>query len=395
MKNYNVIILGGSAAGIAAAQTAKRHYPNKSIAVIRKEDKVPIPCGIPYVFGTVGSNENNLIPDAVLTGNGIDLILDSVTEIDRKGKKITTSEGKVFMYDRLILATGSEPFTPPISGVDKKGVFVVKKDVHYLDNILAYLENVKNVIILGGGFIGVEFADELRKKNFSVTIVEMLPHTLMLALEEEFCAESDKKIISAGVNLVTGSRLEEILGDDKVTGVKLSDGRILDADMVLLGIGVKPNISLAEDAGLKASENGILVDSHMRTSDKSIFACGDCTAKSSFFTGKEIDVKLASVATMEARVAGANLFEIRRERSGVIGVFSTIIDGTVYAMAGLGEKNAEDCGFDVVYGVAEAPNRHPGGMPGMVPLKLKLVFNRSNGELIGGSARGGECWRTY
>jgi len=390
MKKYDVIVVGGSAAGIPAAHTAIRHYPDKSILLIRKEEKVPIPCGIPYVFGTVESNENNLIPDAVLTDNGIDLILDEVVKIDCNEKKIVTAEDQSFSYDRLILATGSTPFVPPIPGVEKEGVFSVRKDVPYLNRILDYIENVKNVVVLGGGFIGVEFADELRKRGLNVTIVEMLPHTLMLALEEEFCEESDEMIKSAGINLIIGSRLEEILGNERVTGIKLSNNKIIEADMVLLGIGVVPNVAIAEEAGLEINKSGIIVDMHMRTSEASIFACGDCTSKTSFFTGKESDIKLASVAAMEARVAGANLFEIRREQHGVIGVFSTIINGMIYAQAGLGEKKAKECGFDAVCGVAEAPNRHPGCMPGMVPLKLKLIFNRRNGELIGGCVRGGE-----
>jgi len=390
MQKYDVAVIGGSAAGIPAAITARRHYPEKSIVVIRKEEKVSIPCGIPYVFGTVMSTDNNLIPDTALSGNGIDLIVSEATSLDCAAKEVKLANGETVNYDKLILTTGSTPFVPPISGADKTGVFSVKKDVVYLDSVLKYLDNVKNVVVVGGGFIGVEFADELRKRGLNVTIIEMLPYCLMLALEEQYCKEAEDKLKALKVNVLTNIKLEEILGDGKVTGVRLSNGVSLDADMVLLAIGVRPNIGLAEQAGIKTAKGGIIVDSHMRTSDESVFACGDCTAKKSFFTGKDSPLKLASIATMEARVAGANLFKIKREQSGVIGVFSTIVDNQVFGVAGLSEKEAQNFGYDTACGEIEQPNRHPGGMPGMVPLKVKLIFNKSNGELIGGSVRGSD-----
>ena len=389
MKSFDVVVVGGSAAGIPAAITARRNYPHKSIALVRKETKVPIPCGIPYVFGTVLSNDKNLIPDTVLESNNIELVVDEVVSVDSKKKQISTGSDTI-AYDRLVLATGTRPIEPPIPGADLVGVFSAKKDITYLDGMLSYLDGVKDAVILGGGFIGVEFADELRKRGIKVTIVEMLAHCLMLALDKELCADAEAKMKSLGMNLVTDTKLVEIVGTDKVTAVKLSDGRELKTDMVLLGIGVVPEIALAESAGLQVKKGGIVVDKHMRTSDPAIFACGDCTAKTSFFTGKESGLKLASIASMEARIAGANLFEDRRAQNGVIGVFSTAIDGLVFSMAGLTEEEAAKNDIEAVCGAAEQPNRHPGGMPGMMPTKVKLIFNKSNGELIGGNARGGE-----
>ena len=390
MKNYDVAVIGGSAAGIPAAITARRHYPEKSIVVIRKEEKVSIPCGIPYVFGTVMSTDKNLIPDTSLSGNGIDLIVSEATSLDCASKTVGLANGETVAYDKLILSTGSMPLVPPIPGSDKEGVFSVQKDVVYLDNMLQYLENVKNVVVVGGGFIGVEFADELRKRGLNVTIVEMLPYCLMLALDESYCKEAEEKLESLELNVRTRSKLTEILGNSKVTGVKLENGDVIDADMVLIGIGVKPNVTLAEQAGLENNKGGIVVDSYMRTSDDSVFACGDCTSKVSFFTGKYSPLKLASIATMEARVAGANLYKISREQHGVIGVFSTIIDNQVFGVAGLGEKRAREIGYDIACGEIEQPNRHPGGMPGMTLLKVKLIFNKVNRELLGGCVRGGD-----
>ena len=393
MKKVDILVVGGSAAGIPAAITAKRHYPEKSLLLIRKENQVVIPCGIPYIFGTVGSPENNLIPDAVLQNNGIDFIVDEAKELDPKKKMVTLASGESVLYDKLVLATGSFSLVPHIPGMDKKNVYPVKKDVQYLKTLLSAMDDIKDLVILGCGFIGVEFADECKKnRDINVTVVEMLDQCLQIAFGEEACRccqEVENYLLEKGINIVTGTKLVEVMGDDKVTGVKLSNGKEITADMLIVGIGVRPNVDLAERAGLAVDKGGIMVDTTMRTSDPNIFACGDCTSKFSFFTGQPSGLRLASIATTEARIAGANLYEISRKNPGVVGVFSTALGNLTVAMAGMSEKGAKECGFDVVAGEAEAPDRHPGKMPGMSKMWVKLIFNKVNGELVGGVVRGG------
>jgi NADPH-dependent 2,4-dienoyl-CoA reductase/sulfur reductase-like enzyme len=391
MKKADIVIIGGSAAGIPAAITCRRHYPDKKVILIRKEKQVQIPCGIPYIYGTVHTPDNNMIPDDVITNNGIDLLVDGVKQINREKKNISTEKGETILYDKLILATGSSAVNLPIKGLDKENVFKIKKDSIYLNGLLEKVNNAKDIVILGGGFIGVEFADEFKKnRDVNVTIIELLPHCLMLAFEEEFCLEAEQALEEKGINVITGFKIEEVLGDKKVSDVKLSDGREIKADLLIAAIGVKPNIKLAKKAGLNVDNCGIIVDSSMMTSDENIFACGDCTSKRSFFTNKPSGLKLASIATMEARIAGANLYGKKRENHGVVGVFSTVIGGKAFAIAGLSEKPAEENGYNIVVGQAESPNRHPIGMPGMTKMKVKLVFNKMNGELIGGQVRGGD-----
>jgi len=398
MKQADIVVIGGSAAGIPAAITARRHYPEKSIILIRKEKQVLIPCGIPYIFGTLGKPENNLIPDAVLQNNNIELIIDEAIELhakelDPKEKKVVLASGESVLYDRLILATGSSPAVLPIPGFDKKNVFTIKKDIQYLQTLLSTLENVKDLVILGCGFIGVEFADECKKnRDIKVTVVEMLDQCLQIAFGEEACRccqEVEDYLAEKGINVITGVRLEEVLGGDKVTAVKLSNGQEVKTDILIIGIGVRPNVVLAEKAGLAVNKGGIIVDTTMRTSDPNIFACGDCTSKFSFFTGQPSGLRLASIASTEARIAGANLYEISRKNPGVVGVFSTALGNLTVAMAGMSAKGAKQCGFDVVTGEAEAADRHPGGMPGMSKMWVRLIFNKVNGELVGGAVRGG------
>jgi NADPH-dependent 2,4-dienoyl-CoA reductase/sulfur reductase-like enzyme len=391
MKQSDVVVIGGSAAGIPAAITCRRHYSEKKILVVRKENQVQIPCGIPYIYGTVNSPENNIIPDKVLSNNNIDLIINEVVAIDPKKKNLKTKDGEIIGYDKLILATGSKPSLPPVPGLDKENVFVIKKEIPHLNSLLEKVNHAKDIVILGGGFIGVEFADECKKnRDVNVTIIEFLPHCLMLAFEEEFCHDAERSLAEKGINLITGVKVEEALGDKKISGVKLSDGREIPADLLIVSVGVKPNVTLAENAGLEVQRGGIMVDTMMKTSDEHIFACGDCTTKRSFFTGNDLDLKLASIATLEARIAGANLYGSRRENPGVIGAWSTIVNGVALGGVGLSEKSARELGYEVVVGQTEAPNRHPGGMPGSVKIKVKLVFNKKTQELIGGQIRGGD-----
>ena len=390
MKKTDVAIVGGSAAGLTAAITARRHYKDKKILLIRKEKLVPIPCGIPYIFGTVGSPDKNLIPDTPLEKNNVDFMIDEVTEIDRAGKTLKTEAGEQIAYDKLVLATGSLPMMPPIPGFDKENVFPVYKDVDRLSLMQERMKASKKVVVIGGGFIGVEMSDEMNKSgNVDVTICELMPHCLLLAFDPEFCVEAEKLLKERGVKILAEQKVTSIEGNDRATGVKLGDGTVLDADMVVVGIGTVPNIDLAKKADLRLGPTGsIWVDRTMRTIDENIFSCGDCTEKFSFFGGKPSKLKLASIACSEARIAGANLFGTQRESVGTIGVFSSAIGDHSFAVAGLPEAFAKQQGYDVVTGSAEGPNRHPGGMPGMANQKVKLIFEKRTKVLIGAQMMG-------
>jgi NADPH-dependent 2,4-dienoyl-CoA reductase/sulfur reductase-like enzyme len=389
MKKTDVLIVGGSAGGIIVGISARRNYPDKKITLVRKEKQVLVPCGIPYIFGTIGSPEKDLIPDAVLLNSNIDLIIDEVTDLKKDEKKIKTSEGEEIGYENLVLATGSLPIVPPIPGVDLENVFFAKKDVYYLNGILKVLEDAKDVVIIGGGFIGVEFADEIKKRGINATIVELLPHCLQLAFDEEFCVNAEEKLRERGIDIITNTSAKSILGEKKVDSVELSSGEKLKTDAVVLGIGARPNTELAQKAGLRIGETkAIAVDEYMRTSEENIFAVGDCTEKISFFTGRPSGLRLASIAGMEARIAGSNLFELRQKNEGVIGSFSTIIGDFGLGVAGLTEGAANEAGIDFVKAEVTTPDKHPASMPNTVEMHLKLLFAKS-GEIIGGEVYGG------
>ncbi len=392
MKKADVVIIGGSAAGPVAGISCRRRYPEKGVVLIRKEEQVLVPCGIPYIFGTVGAPEKNLIPDALLDKNGIELVKAEAVDIDREKKSVSLADGDTVGYEKLVLATGSLPVVLPIPGLDKENAFMAKKDVAYLRNVLDVINGARDIVVIGGGFIGVEFADECKKnRNCNVTIVEILPHCLQLALDEEFCAEAENVLTERGVKLLVNKRVEAVLGDNKVSGVRLSGGEELKADVVIVGVGATPNTELAGKAGFQIGPTrAIQVDRYMQTiTDADVFACGDCAEKFSFFSGRVSRLMLASIACTEARIAGVNLFNKRYANPGAIGVFSTIIGERAFGCTGLTETMAKREGFDVVIGESTAADRHPGSIPGAAATKVKLVFSRDDGRLLGGGVSGG------
>jgi len=396
MKKADIVIIGGSAAGATAAVGCRRRYPGKSVILIRQEEQVLVPCGIPYIFGTLDSPEKNIIPDALLTNNGIEFLVGTVGEIDREKKVVATASGEQISYDKLILATGSLPLVLPIPGIDKENVFAVEKNIGYLKNMLNAINRAKDIVIIGGGFIGAEYADEcIKNRDNNVTIVEILPRCLQLAFDDEFCLDAEKVLTERGIKILNGERVESIVGDKQVSKVKLSSGQELKADVVIAGVGAVPNTELAVKAGFRtsASTKALLVDRYQRThEDADVFACGDCSVKVSFFSGQPSRIMLASIATAEARIAAANVFETRYPGlGGGIGVFSTKLGDLALGAAGLTEKQAKETGFNVVVGESTAPNRHPGSMPGAVTTKVKLMFSRDNGIMLGGEASGGTC----
>jgi NADPH-dependent 2,4-dienoyl-CoA reductase/sulfur reductase-like enzyme len=291
------------------------------------------------------------------------------------------------------LATGSSPVNLQIKGIDKEGVYQIYKDMVYLKQCVEKIKASKNILILGGGFIGVEFADEIASlNNKNVYLVEVMPKLLANSFDPEFSVIIEEKLKAKGVKVILGVKVEEIIGNKKAEKVKLSDGQVLEIDSIILGVGASPNMQMAADAGLQTIKGkGIWVDEYMRTSDIDIFAVGDCACKKDFYTRRDTSVMLASTATAEARVAGANLFQIKiiRENSGTIAIYSTYVDGQMLGSAGLTETFAKKEGFEVIISNVEGVDKHPATIPGALKSKLKLVFSRQSGVLLGGQISGG------
>jgi len=391
----DILIIGGGPAGVVAAVTARKNYPSKQITLIRKEKRSVIPCGIPYIFHRLKSVEQNLMPDKALSDNKVDLVIGEAVKIKPEEKEVILKNNDVCGYDKLILALGSSPRLIPIPGAEKEGVWLIRKDYEYLTKFREAVLKSKKIVIIGGGFIGIEFAEELSGiDGLDISIVEMLDYCLAANFDQEFAMAAEEKIKNKEVKIYTGMKVKEIGGDKKAEYVELDNGEKLPADMVILSIGARPNIDLAKEAGIKTEEKGgIEVDEYLRTSISDIFAVGDCAQTKDFITGKNIPIMLASVAANEARIAANNLYQLRliRENKGTVGVFSTYVDGLALGAAGLTEQKAKEEQIDYITGQAEAPNRHPGGLPGAEKIKVKLIFAKSSeGLLLGGEIMGPE-----
>lgn len=390
----DVLVIGSSAAGLVAATTAKRIYKNKKVTVITKQDKTLIPCGIPYIFGSVGSSNNDILPaEKMFEKMNIDFQYTKATAIHREQCEVVLENGDKLQYDKLVLATGSTPYKPEwLKGIELENVFSVPKNKVYLDKMHEKLKNCKKIITIGAGFIGVEISDELIKINKKVTLVEKLPNILGLAFDKDVSKRAEEILSNRGVEIITGIGVKEIIGDKKVEGVMLENGEKIKADAIILTMGYTPNIQLAKEADLPTTKLGFIkVDEYMRTEDPHIFAVGDCAEKRDFITRKPSSIMLASTACAEARIAGMNLFKLSAIKtfSGTISIFATALGKSGFGIAGITEKNAKFENFDYVTGIFEGIDRHPGTLQDTQKQYVKLIVGKESGVILGGEVFGG------
>jgi len=394
MTKTDVLVVGSSAAGLVAATTGKRVNPDKEFTVVTMMPKTLIPCGIPYIFGSIEKSDNDILPAGkMFEGAGIKAIYDEIISIDTKNKTATLKNKEEITYDKLILGTGSLPNRPSwLKGSDLENVFTVPKNKVYIDEMQSKLKNCKKIITIGAGFIGVEISDELIKAGKEVTLIEKLPNILGFAFDEDISVKAEGILKERGVNIITGTGVTEILGSEKANGVLLENGKKIEADAVILSMGYHPNTELAKNAGLKINENGfIIVDEYMRTDVDDIFAIGDCAEKRDFVTRKSSPVMLASTACAEARIAGMNLYKLSAIKtfSGTISIFSTAIGNNGFGVAGLTENIANQENFDIVTGFFEGIDRHPGTLKDTHSQSVKLIVGKESGVILGGEVSGG------
>ncbi|MDD4140215.1 MAG: FAD-dependent oxidoreductase, partial [Eubacteriales bacterium] len=356
--------------------------------------KVMVPCGIPYIFGTVKTSDNNVLPDEGLKKLGVTIVVDDVLSIDKANKQCSLKKSESISYDKLILGVGSQPVVPGwLPGTGLKKVYTIQKSKTYLDQLQQELEGCQKIAVIGAGFIGVEVSDELVKIGKDVTLFEILPHVLGQTFDDEFAVEAEKILASRQVKVVTGVGVSALLGEDTVHQLQLSDGTLIDVDAVILSMGYKASTELAQAMGLELNAYGFIkADQYRRTSAPDVFAAGDCAEKVDFATGKLSRVMLASTACTEGRIAGLNLYGLDTYSTfkGTVGIYFTFIGDTGFGVAGLTEKQALAEGFNIVTGTFSGIDRHPGKISDVHAQTVKLVVSCKSGVILGGAAIGGK-----
>ncbi|MBU1921179.1 NAD(P)/FAD-dependent oxidoreductase [bacterium] len=391
MPNFDIVIIGGGPAGIQSAISARNSYPNKTVALIRENKIALIPCGIPYIISRLDSVDDDILPDALLTKNQVEIIIGRVTGFE--GKELVLSDDRRIGFTKLVLASGSHALTPDIEGIDKSGVYVVEKGYDYLVRFREAALEARRILIVGGGYIGVELADEFVNLGKQVTVVEMMPNLLGSSMDSEFTQIARNELESRGCEILTETRVERFSGEADVDGAYLSNGQCIEADLAVIAIGYRPNIALAEAFHLKVDEKyGVVVDEYMRTSQKDIFAVGDCAAARNCFTGELSNIKLASAAMAQGRLAGSNLYMITLVKNfpGTLGSFATRIGKTALGVTGLTESQAKMMDVDYRVGTTVVADRHPGKLPGASKTVLKLIFANQCNVLLGAQVAGGD-----
>jgi NADH oxidase (H2O2-forming) len=231
-RKTDILVVGGGPGGFILSVTAATCWPDKKITVVRPEEKSLIPCGIPYIFGTLGGIEEDLFYGSKeFRATGASLLLDRVASVDRPQRLALLESGERIRWDRLVISTGAEPIMPPMPGMDLEGVFTIHKEYDYMDHFFRkHLPDIKRMVVIGGGFIGVEFAEEIQKHGTEVHIVETLPHFLLAAFDEDVCVRVENELKRAGVHIHTGTKAEGILPD--VSGKRVAVVRIGGAQVV-------------------------------------------------------------------------------------------------------------------------------------------------------------------
>ena len=390
-----IVVIGGVAAGAGAATKARRTDETAEIVLLEKGGYVSFAnCGLPYYIGGVIEDRDELLlvsPELFKERFNIDVRLhNEVTEIDAAGKSVTvkTPEGVTTeSYDKLVIATGGRPVMLPIPGNDKAGVYTVFT-VPDADAIMAWLaRGLRSAVVVGGGFIGLETAENLKARGLDVTLVEKLPQ-LMGTMDPEFSDVMVGEFKALGIDVITGLGVTEITGGDSADGVVLEDGRKLSADLVIMAAGVKGSTELAVKAGCRLGiSGGVWVDAGMRTSVPDIFAAGDITECVNLVTGKKVRNPLAGSANKQGRVAGANAAGGNMRFPGALGTSILKVGGLIAARTGLNAREAAAAGFD--YECLYVPGfSHATYYPDAAPLVLKLTVERQTGRLLGAQGIG-------
>lgn len=383
----NIVIIGGGASGLTTASNIRKYDEDAQIIVFTTQKNVAYsPCAIPYVIGGHIDSFDDIImhkPEEymhknirIMTETVVKEINHGITELtyeDKKGNK------QNIKYDKLVIATGGKPLIPPIPGKDLDGVFKVRT-VEDGEEILEYSKKSKNVVLVGGGAIGLELGSELAHKGLNVTIAEMMPQLFPRSFDQEMSDKFQEHLQGKNIKILTGSAVESINGETKVESVTI-DGNIQPADMVILSTGVRPQTELAESIGCELGKFAIKVNEHMETSVENVYAVGDCVEVTDAITGQITLSPLGTTAVRQGIILAKHLTGHEISFKPVLN--STVSQIGIMEMGAIGitQQGAQKEGIDVVVSNIDTLSRAR-YYPGSKPLHIKLIA-KTDGTIIG------------
>ena len=415
MTNKKILVIGGVAAGTSAASKAKRIDPDADVKIIQDEKEVSYgACGMPYVIEGIVKEFQDLIErpaDVFKKKYQIDVITNSSAQrIDRVKKEVYAIDLQsgvetIYEYDSLVVATGARAILPNIIGLNQKdggdyGVFLIR---NYEDGIKIYdstkTKNASTCVIAGAGLIGLEMVEAFKKRSkgrkLDITVVEKNDHILPTMLDKQMAKIVQRELEENGVKVITGERVEEILGsnsstDGDVKAIKTNTNRQIDTDFILFGTGVRPNSEIAKDAGIELGfANAIKVDEYMRTNVPDIFAAGDCATARSYVTNEDTYLPLGTTANRQGRVAGENAAGGSARFRGIAGSVITKVFGLYIGKTGLVRQEALNYGFDPIEEEIESITKAR-YYPDNKSIWIKIIADRKTGRVLGSQIVGGE-----
>ncbi len=392
MDKQRIIIVGGVAGGASAAARLRRLSESATIIMFERGEYISFAnCGLPYYIGGEITQKSALTlqtPKSFNARFNVDVrTFSEVLSIDRQAKTVTvknhkTGESYTEGYDKLVLSMGAEPIKPPIDGINSSRVFTLR-NIPDTYKIKEYIEsfNPKTATVVGGGYIGVEMAENLHTAGVEVTIVEMQDQ-LIAPLDLDMACDVHKHIQSKGVKLMLGNAVRSIKEDENGLQISLNSGEI-QADMVILAIGVKPESGIAKAAGLAVNERGgIVVGDDMRTSDENIYAVGDAVEVTDFVTAQKANIPLAGPANKQGRIAADNICGGSSRYTGTQGSAILKVFNMTVATTGVNEKTAKRLGLSYDKSFTYSAS-HAGYYPGAVNMSVKTIFEKDTGRILG------------
>jgi NADPH-dependent 2,4-dienoyl-CoA reductase/sulfur reductase-like enzyme len=393
-----IAVIGGVAAGTSAAARAKRKMPDAEITIFEQDTDISYSgCGLPYYISDLIEDREDIIiytPQSFATEKGVEVKSQhQVQEILPKEKAILVTdivaeEEKKINYDKLLISTGASPIDPPIEGADLDNIFTLR-NVNSADKIKKFItnNNPSKAVIIGGGYIGLEMAENLVNSEIDITVVEQV-NQLLTNFDSDMAQIVEDHLIDNNVEVITNDGVEKFTGEQEVDTVITSSGREIKTDLVLLAIGVKPNVKLAKEAGVELGKTGaIKVNSKLETSQPNIYAAGDCVESRHIITDNPVWIPLGSTANKQGRVAGSNLAGLNGEFKGVLGTAISKICDLAVARTGLTEREAIKAGYQTVTSTIKTKN-HASYYPNDKLITIKLVVAEETGLVLGAQVIG-------